>query len=122
MTNHLMHQVFNSGGLIYVADGTVKARNCSAALIEQLRQHKPVIQEWLQSIYELAPEISPELIAAIWRYSFRPDVLSDEQNKKENVLFLAELARDHPSVIMRHCTELPTYLAQMNRETKEPPQ
>jgi len=116
MTSHLMREVFDAGGSLYVADGTVKARNCPSSLIDQLREHKPVILEWLQSVYDLAPEISPELIAAIWRYSFNPQMTNDEQNKWENILFLAELARDHPIVIMRHCTEPPVWKEAAERE------
>jgi hypothetical protein len=71
-----------------------------------------VVLVWvLQAIYELAPDITPDLIAAMWVYSFKPSALSDEQHKWENILFLAELARDYPDVIMRHCTEPPCYLS-----------
>lgn len=112
--HHLIYEVFVAGGDIFFDNGALKVRNCTTELINRLRTHKQVITGLLRSIYELAPEISPELIAAIWIYSFRDEVLSSEQNKWENVLFLAELARNHPMVIMRHCIEPPSYKANMN--------
>ncbi len=75
----------------------------------------------LRSIYGLAPDITPDLIAAMWMYSFNPSVLSDEQNKWENVLFLAELARDYPDVIMRHCTEPSCFLIGKDFSSKNVP-
>lgn len=117
----LMRHVFNTGGRIFLADGRIMGRHISPASWPAVEENKPAIVWALQAIYELAPDITPDLIAAMWMYSFNPSVLSDEQNKWENVLFLAELARDHPTVIMRHCTEPPTYLSGYKKTSKNVP-
>ncbi|OZA78899.1 MAG: hypothetical protein B7X64_11820, partial [Halothiobacillus sp. 39-53-45] len=75
--HELMRQIFTAGGLIYIADGLVRVRNCQAGLIDQLREHKAVILEWLLSVYDLAPGITPELVRLIWLDAFNPAVLGD---------------------------------------------
>jgi hypothetical protein len=108
----LMRQIFTAGGLLLLDNGQTTARRIPPELIPAIREHKPAILRALQSVYDLAPQISPELIAAIWRYSFNPQMTNDEQNKWENILFLADLARDHPEVIWAHCTEPPIWSKQ----------
>lgn len=113
-----MTEVFQAGGLIYITDGQVKVRNCPAALIDQLREHKTTITEMLRQIYDFAPSIEPELIRLIWLDAFNPAVLGNHDERIAHVLWWAELARDHAETVMRALTEPPVCLGYLTRKAE----
>lgn len=120
-THALLSEIFTAGGLLLLDNGLPTGRHIPPELLPAMREHKPVILEWLLSVYDLAPGITPELVRLIWLDAFNPAVLGDQEERIAHVQWWADLARDHPGMVMKACTETPAYLWYLSKP-KEPTQ